>query len=121
MYFLKINDVELPTPSFYSVDNDDIDSTDSCRADETGLMHRRRLRKGVRTCEVKWILDGSSTEGLHINLSEPLLKVSMLEPASCSYVSCDMYAKNLKSVFYQQQNGLPDKSWWEISCTLIEY
>lgn len=121
MYFLTINGKELPVPSFYSVDNNDIDSTDSARSDETGLMHRRRVRKGVRTCEVKWILDGESAEGLHTDLSEPLLSVSMLDPATCGYVDCSMYAKNLRSTFYQQQSGLPRKSWWEISCKLIEY
>lgn len=121
MYFLKINEKELPVPSFYSVDCDDIDSTDSCRSDETGLMHRRRLRKGVRTCDVKWILDGNDTSGLHVDLSEPVLTVSMLDPATAGYVDCEMYAVNLKSVFYQQQNNDEIKSYWEVSCRLIEY
>ena len=68
MYFISINGKALPVPSYYRVDNDDIDSTDSKRSDETGTMHRRRLRKGVRTCEVKWILDGSAASGLHTDL-----------------------------------------------------
>lgn len=121
MYFLKINGTELPVPCYYSVDNDDIDSTDSRRSDETGLMHRRRIRQGVRTCEVKWILDGEEAEGLHLDLSEPLLAVSMLDPAASGYIECNMYAKNLRSVFYQQQNAQPGKSYWELSCKLIEY
>ena len=121
MYFISINGKVLPVPSYYSVDNDDIDSTDSRRSDETGLMHRRRIRQGVRTCEVKWILDGNEAKGLHIDLSEPLLKVSMLDPASAGYVECNMYAKNLKSIFYQQQNSQAGKSYWELSCKLVEY
>ena len=121
MYFLAINGTALPVPSYYRVDNDDIDSTDSKRSDETGTMHRRRLRKGVHTCEVKWILTGQAAEGLHTNLSEPLLNVSLLDPASAGYTECEMYAKNLTSVFYQQQNSSETKSWWEISCTLVEY
>lgn len=121
MTFLSINGVALPTPSFYAVDNDDIDSSDSSRSDETGMMKRRRIRKGVRTCDVKWILDGSAARGLQVNLSEPLLKVRLLDPGTASYSSCDMYAKNIKSVFYQQQNGSETKSYWEISCKLIEY
>ncbi len=121
MYFLSINGTVLPTPSFYSVDNDDIDSTDSKRSDETGVMHRRRIRQGVVTCDVKWILDGAAVKGLETSLSEPLLKVRLLDPASAGYLECDMYAKNLKSVFYQQQNSNETKSWWEISCKLIQY
>ncbi len=121
MYFLSINGKALPVPSYYRVDNDDIDSTDSKRSDETGTMHRRRLRKGVRTCEVRWILDGSAASGLHTDLSEPLLAVSLLDPAAAGYAECEMYAKNLTSVFYQQQNASETKSWWELSCTLVEY
>lgn len=121
MYFIKINDVILPTPSLYSVDNDDIDSIDSRRSDETGLMHRRRIRKGVRTCNVKWILSGDETAGLHVDLSEPLLSVSLLDPAAAGYSECEMYAKNMQSVFYQQQNGTETESYWEITCTLVEY
>lgn len=121
MYFLSINGKALPTPSYYSVDNDDIDSVDSCRADETGTMHRRRIRKGVRTCEVKWILDGDSAKGLHVNLSEPILSVSLLDPSIAGYAECEMYAKNLKSVFYQNQGENEKKSYWELSCKLIEY
>ncbi len=121
MYFLKINGKELPVPSYYSVDNDDIDSSDSRRADETGLMHRRRIRQGVRTCEVKWILDGDSAKGLQVDLSDPLLAVSMLDPATAGYSECNMYARNLRSAFYQQQNEQVGKSYWEISCKLVEY
>lgn len=121
MYFLAVNGTFLPVPSYYRVDNDDIDSMDSKRSDETGTMHRRRLRSGVRTCEAKWILDGTAAKGLHTNLSEPVLSVTLLDPASAGYVQCDMYAKNLTSVFYQQQNASESKSWWELSCTLVEY
>lgn len=121
MYFLAINGTRLPTPSYYRVDNDDIDGTDSKRSDETGTMHRRRIRNSVHTCEVKWILDGMAAKGLHMNLSEPLLSVTLLDPAAAGYVQCDMYAKNLTSVFYQQQNSSETGSWWELSCTLVEY
>lgn len=121
MYFLKINDTVLPTPSYYSVDTADIDSEDSRRSDETGVAHRNRVRSGVKTCDVKWIISGGAAENLHINLSEPLLTVSMLDPATCGYIECDMYASNLKSVFYQQQNGSESGSYWEISCRLVQY
>lgn len=121
MYFLKINNKTLPTPSYYSVDTQDIDSEDSRRSDETGVAHRNRIRSGVKTCDVKWIIDGGAAESLHINLSEPVLKVSMLDPAACGYIDCDMYASNIKSVFYQQQSGSEGGSYWEISCRLVQY
>lgn len=121
MYFLKINEEELPTPSYYAVDSDDIDSADSRRSDETGFMHRRRLREGVKVCTVKWILDGAQTAALQALLSEPELEVSMLDPSAAEYYDCTMFASELKSVFYQQQNGEPSVSYWEVSCRLTEY
>lgn len=121
MYFLKVNGKELPTPSYYAVDSDDIDSADSRRSDETGTMHRRRIRAGVRGCAVKWILNGAQTAALQEILSETELKVSLLDPAAGEYRECEMFASELKSVFYQQQNGSPAASYWEISCRLTEY
>lgn len=121
MYFLKINGKELPTPSYYAVDSDDIDSADSRRSDETGTMHRRRLRAGVKACSAKWILNGSQTAALQSLLSETELQVTLLDPATAEYYDCTMFAGELKSVFYQQQNGSPHASYWEVSCRLTEY
>ena len=54
MYFININGHELPTPFFYSVTSRDIESSGSGRFDETGIVHRSRVRHNVRTCDVKW-------------------------------------------------------------------
>ena len=121
MYFIKINNRELPTPFYYSVSSRDIASSDSGRSDETGLVHRNRIRRSVKTCDVKWRIPGSMLGQLDTDLSAELLEVSLLDPASAGYVDCDMYAESLRSDFYQQQNGLESESWWEISCRLTEY
>ncbi|MBQ8614429.1 MAG: hypothetical protein IJ416_09470 [Ruminiclostridium sp.] len=121
MYFLKIGSVELPVPYYYSVETNDINSTDTYRSDETGEMHRRRIRQAVHTCHVKWRLSGSDAIPLHTSLEDEQLSVSLLDPAYGRCVTCIMYAENLKSVFYQEQDGDEKKSWWEISCTLVEY
>lgn len=120
MFFLKVNGNMLPTPSYYAVDSDDIDSGDSRRSDETGIMHRRRLRKGVKVCTVKWILNGAQTAALQELLSETELEVTMLDPSGTEYYDCTMFASELKSVFYQQQGSL-SASYWEVSCRLTEY
>ena len=121
MYFLKKSGIELPVPYYYSVESNDINSTDTYRSDETGIMHRRRIRKAVHTCHVKWRLSGSEAIPLHTSLGDEQLYMSVLDPARGSYIDCMMYAENLKSVFYQEQDGNEKKSWWEISCTLVEY
>lgn len=121
MYFIKINNTELPVPSYYSVTSKDITGTDSGRYDETGLVHRNRVRSSVKTCEVKWKLPGSSLGALNTALSGELLEVTMLDPSSAGYVQCDMYAESVRSDFFQQQNSDETESWWEISCRLVEY
>ena len=121
MYFIKINGNVLPTPFYYSVSSKDIDSSDSGRSDETGVVHRNRIRHSVKTCDVKWRIPGSSLGQLETDLSGELLEVSLLDPCSAGYVDCDMYAENMRADFYQHQNGSETASWWEISCRLTEY
>ena len=121
MYFIRINGHELPTPFFYSVTSRDIESSGSGRFDETGIVHRSRVRHNVRTCDVKWRVPGTQLNSISTDLSAELLHVSLLNPASAGYVSCDMYAESVKADFYQQQNGNTSESWWEISCRLVEY
>ncbi len=121
MYFIRINDRTLPTPFFYSVASRDIASSDSGRSDETGVVHRNRIRRAVKTCDVKWRVPGSMLQQLDTDLSAEILHVSLLDPASAGYVDCEMYAESIRSDFYQQQNGLENESWWEISARLTEY
>ncbi len=121
MYFIKINDAPLPTPYYYSVTSRDIESSDSGRYDETGVVHRNRVRHSVKTCDVKWRLPGNSLSPLNAALGDTLLEVNMLDPATGSYIDCEMYAESIRSDFYQHQNRSEPSSWWEISCRLVEY
>ena len=121
MYFIKINGSELPTPFYYSVTSRDIQSADTGRSDETGVVHRNRIRRSVKTCDVKWRIPGSSLAGLDTALADELLEVSLLDPGSAGYIGCKMYAESVRSEFYQQQNNNESESWWEISCRLTEF
>ena len=82
MFFIKINDTELPTPCYYSVTSKDITGTDSGRYDETGIVHRNRVRSCVKSCDIKWRLPGSSLEPLNAALSGELLEGTLLDPAT---------------------------------------
>ncbi|MCR4779624.1 MAG: hypothetical protein K5876_00870 [Ruminiclostridium sp.] len=121
MYFIKTDDTELPTPYYYSVTSKDITGSDSGRYDETGIVHRNRVRSGVLTCDVKWRLPGSRLAALKNALSGEVLEVELLDPSSGDYTELDMYAESFKADFYQQQNEDEDESWWDISCRLVEY
>lgn len=121
MYFLKIGGTELPTPCEYSVSYKDIESSDSGRSDETGVLHRNRIRKGVITCEAKWRISGRESQSLGISLSDKLLDVTLLDPSGGNYKQCEMYADSYKCEFYQQQNASESGSYWEIECRLTEF
>ena len=112
MYFIKINDTELPTPSYYSVMSKDITGADSGRYDETGIVHRDRVRSSVKTCDIKWKLPGSSLEPLNTALSGELLEVTLLDPSIAGYTECEMYAESVRSDFYQQQDNDESISGW---------
>ena len=121
MVFVSIGGTALPTPTYYSVETRDIDSSDSGRADESGVVHRNVVRSGIKICDVKWKVKGSDAATIHKKLSAPVLEATIFDPEACSSYSCEMYADNLKSSFYQQQNGSSTESYWEISCRLTEY
>lgn len=121
MVFISIGGEALPTPTYYSVETRDIDSSDSGRADESGVVHRNVVRSGIKICDVKWKVKGSDAALIHGKLSDPILSAKIFDPAACTVYSCDMYADNLKSSFYQQQKGSSSESYWEISCRLTEY
>lgn len=121
MNFISLGGVTLPTPVFYSVETRDIDSTDSGRSDESGIVHRNVVRGGIKICEVKWRVNGTDAATIHKQLSEPLITAQIFDPAACAVYDCEMYADNLKSTFYQHQNGSAYGSYWEISCRLTEY
>ena len=121
MYFIKINGQSLPTPFYYCVTSKDIESSGSGRFDETGVVHRSRVRTDVKTCEVKWKVPGSELSTISSCLEPELLHVSLLDPSSAGYDSCDMYKDSVRAEFYQHQNAQETDSWWEISLRLIEY
>ena len=121
MYFIAIDGNELPVPVYYSVTADDVDSSDSGRSDETGVVHRNRIRHKVHSCDVKWKLPGSMLNSFNTDLSGDLLEVSLLDPATGNYIQCDMYAESIRYDFFQHQKQTESLSWWEISCRLTEY
>ena len=121
MYFIKINNTELPVPYYYSVTAKDITGSDSGRYDETGIVHRNRVRPGVITCDLKWRLTGGGLAALEAALSGEVRSGQLLDPSAAGYTNCDMYAESIRADFYQQQNADEDDSWWEISCRLVEY
>ena len=82
--YLKINGVEMPTPSHYDYVEADFDSSDSTRS-ETGVLNRDRIRRGVLSPKFKW--QAITTEQLNTILTaiEPTwIQVSVFSPKATS-------------------------------------
>ena len=53
MGLLNINNVDMPKPTSYQVGVQDLDSAETVRS-ESGILHRDRIRAGVRKISVSW-------------------------------------------------------------------
>ena len=59
---ISINGIPLPAPMTYSVDYQDLDSSDTGRS-EDGTLHRKRVRGGVVKIKATWeLLDTTQAE-----------------------------------------------------------
>jgi len=118
MALIKINDVELPNPSEFSVTQSDLDSDATMRNSE-GYLIRDRVRAGVYRIDVSW-------EGL--THSDYLTVVNALAPAkftvdfwdmnSASRKTAQMYAGDRKSKLVFKSGN---RAVISLSCALIEY
>ncbi len=122
--YLKLDGVKMPTPSKYEYTEADFDSSDSARS-ETGVLIRKRIRRGVRTIKCTW--DTLTTENLNILLKavEPeTLQVEVFTPKSTSADHLEKYtgyaqATRTSSIIIPRIN--PMDTLWKFECSFIEY
>lgn len=50
---VSIDNVQLPTPTTYTVEYNDVDSPDTGRS-EDGKLHRKRVRQGLAKIKLTW-------------------------------------------------------------------
>lgn len=122
--YIKIDNVELPTPSKYDYTEADFDSPDSKRS-ETGVLNRKRVRRGVRTIKCKW--NAITTEQLNIILAavEPVkLSIMFFDPKSkaedkMEYFTGYAQATRTATIILPRYNS--SQTLWSFECTFIEY
>lgn len=73
--WLKINDVEAPTPCEWTVVDSDFDSDDSVR-DESGYLNRTVIRRNQHAPKFKWRLCGKDMSELLNMIDSVSLQVS---------------------------------------------
>ena len=121
--YLKINDVQMPTPSSYEYVEADFDSPDSTRS-ETGVHNRDRIRRGVLSPKFTW--NTLTTEQLNTILKavEPTwIQVTIFSPKAASgdhLVTFTGYAQATRtsSVILPRYNS--QETLWNFECSFIQ-
>lgn len=122
--YIRIGLVDLPTPSEYTYTEADFDSPDSKRS-ETGILYRRRIRRGVRTIKCKW--NAITTEQLNVILiaCEPVkINVYYFDPKSTAEDKLSTfsgYAQATRNATIVRPRYDSSQTLWSFECTFIEY
>ena len=121
--YLIINGVELPTPSSYEYTEADFDSSDSTRT-ETGILVRKRIRRGVHTVKAKW--NTITTEQLNVILKavEPVwVTVKAFSPKVTTgdrMVTYTGYAQGTRTSTIILPKYNSRETVWSFECSFIE-
>lgn len=117
MAMIKIDGVDLPSPSKFDLPEMDLDSSDSNR-DELGYLHRDRIRQGVYKIELEW----KGINNTQLNLIETAIKPVQIDvtfPTSEGMKTKVMYAGDRKRSMIKY-NGETNIT-WDLSFNLTEY
>jgi len=116
MAIIRIEGVDLPTPSSLKNTQSDLDSADTNR-NEQGYLQRDRIRQGIYKLELEWkgITNGQLTTIL--NAIEPA-SVQVTFPSPSGVLTKTMYAgdRNIKMARYRNNDIR-----WNVSFSLTEY
>lgn len=117
MAILNINGTDTPDPASFSVALQDIDSDNTTR-DETGQMHRDRVRQGVRKASGKWTFKTNADAQLLLNLVSPdAVTATMLDPQDGGQRTGTFYVGDRSCDLVHTGLGLR----WTVSFDLVEY
>ena len=119
MALLNINNVDMPKPTTYQVSVQDLDSSESVRS-ESGVLHRDRVRAGVRKIEVGWTVRTAESSKILKAVSGESFTVKFFDPQQNSVETATMYAGD-KTVSLKNLIGDTGAATtlWEVSFSLI--
>ena len=118
--FLKINGVEAPTPSEWTVVDSDFDSDDSVR-DETGFLHRTVIRRKQHAPKYKWRLTGKKLSELLKMIDSATLSVTYYDLTTKKPVTISCYPQATRQPKLVLQRSTYDECIWDFECSFIEY
>lgn len=120
MALLKINGVDMPTPSSFKVPESDLDSQDTGR-NELGFLQRDRVRQGLRKIECSWNALKPAEASILLKAVKPAsVLVTYMDPEEATYVNKNMYVGDRSSEMKIYDDSTGDCR-WNISFNLTEY
>lgn len=94
--YITINGTRLPTPTTYRVQMADLDTENTTR-DETGVLHRDRIRSGVYKIIVSWRLRSSILASVISLIQSSSFTVTFFDTNTMTYQTKTMYAGDRES------------------------
>lgn len=114
---ILINGVELPAPSDYDIEYEDMD-VDSIRGIFDGVLERNRLRSDVQKVKISYLIKDLDAITAIYNLIKPVsFEVELRDDTQGKRVTKTMYAGPKKHSYIRVQNGIKGKA---IQFSLIE-
>lgn len=120
---LTIEQIEVATRlTDYTVVLSDLDSDNSNR-DETGYLHRDRLRQAVRKIQVNLTcISLSKTSQIMQAVIPDKVNVTFLDPQEGGFITAEMYVNDRTcKLSLLSDYEKPNESMWDISFNLTQY
>ena len=121
MGLLNINNVDMPKPTSYQVGVQDLDSAETVRS-ESGILHRDRIRAGVRKISVSWTVKAADISKILKAVQNESCTVKFFDPQENSIKTATMYAGDrVPTLSVQTNENDTDNTWWDLSFDLVEF
>ena len=121
MGLLNINNVDMPKPTSYQVGVQDLDSAETVRS-ESGMLHRDRVRAGVRKISVSWTVKAADISKILKAVQNESCTVKFFDPQENSVKTATMYAGDrVPTLSVQTNENDTDNTWWDLSFDLVEF
>jgi hypothetical protein len=117
MALITIATTDLPDPFEYAVTLRDMDSDKSVR-DETGVLHRERVRAGVYEVKASFRVSKTQLKTITDAIAPASFSATIFDPTTSSSPTITMYAGD-KSAKLAIMPGADSQ--WEITVSLIQY
>ena len=126
MALLKINGVDMPDPTTYSVPMADMESSDSAYS-ESGIRIRNLIRPSIIRLELGWCVTGDKAVTI-LNAIDPSsadnrkVSVEYLDPRTGTRKTADMFVedRSCNLLLYGSETDATENL-WEIGFNLVQY